>query len=231
VGDLILSRRNDPTLDVRSLIDTAQSVAPVRNGNRWRVAAIDATTNRVAAERLDDRARVVFGGDYLREYISLGYAVTVHSAQGVTADTSHAVLGENTGRALLYVAMTRGRHANTAHLYQQSTGDNEYGHQQPDGTHVTYRGDSREAATLIRAIIANDDQPALTAHHYAANTPADALPDRVRRLLHRRTTAVNRRRATYEAWCAEAQSRDMDRAGEFAVDRSQARSRDTGIEL
>jgi hypothetical protein len=29
-----------------------------------------------------------------------------HSAQGVTADTSHAVLGENATRSLLYVAMT-----------------------------------------------------------------------------------------------------------------------------
>jgi len=30
---------------------------------------------------------VVFDGDYLRENITLGYGVTVHSAQGVTADT------------------------------------------------------------------------------------------------------------------------------------------------
>ena len=86
----------------------------VRNGNRWRVAAIDTKTNRVAAERLDDHARVAFDGDYLREHVSLGFAVTVHSAQGVTADASHAVLGENTSRPLLYVAMTRGRHTNIA---------------------------------------------------------------------------------------------------------------------
>ena len=42
----------------------------------------------------------------------------MHSAQGVTADTTHAVLGENTTRALLYVAMTRGRESNTAYLYR-----------------------------------------------------------------------------------------------------------------
>jgi len=203
----------------------------VRNGNRWRVAGIDKATNRVAAERLDDRARVVFDGDYLREHVSLGYAVTVHSAQGVTADTSRAVLGENTSRALLYVAMTRGRHTNTAHLYHRTTGDNEYGHQEPDGTHVKYRGDSREAAVLIRGILANDDQPAVTAHDYAANNPGEALPDRVRRLLDRRTTAVDRRRATYEGWFAEAQSQDMGRARELAANRSWDRSRDTGIEL
>lgn len=113
-GDLIISRRNDPTIGFHESTPNAEVLPSVRNGNRWRVAAIDADTNRVAAERLDDGARVVFHSDYLREHVGLGYAVTVHSAQGVTADTSNAVLGENTSRALFYVAMTRGRHTNTA---------------------------------------------------------------------------------------------------------------------
>jgi ATP-dependent exoDNAse (exonuclease V) alpha subunit len=47
-------------------------------------------------------------GDYVRLNITHRYAITVHTAQGVTADTTDAVLGENTSRALLYVAMTRG---------------------------------------------------------------------------------------------------------------------------
>lgn len=71
--------------------------------------------------RLDDGARVVFDNDYLRQHVSPGYAITVHSTQRVTADTSHAVLSEITSRAMLYVAITRGRHANTAHLYQRPT--------------------------------------------------------------------------------------------------------------
>jgi hypothetical protein len=49
-----------------------------------------------------------FDNDYLRDHVSLGYAITVHSAQGVTADTSHAVLSENTSRAMRYVATTAG---------------------------------------------------------------------------------------------------------------------------
>ena len=119
-GDLIISRRNDPSIGFHDSSPHAESLPSVRNGNRWRVAAINPTTNRVAAERLDDGARVYFENDYLREHVGLGYAVTVHSAQGVTADTSHAVLGENTSRALLYVAMTRGRYTNTAHLYPRT---------------------------------------------------------------------------------------------------------------
>ena len=110
VGDLILSRRNDPTIDLRNTTDHRRP-SWTRCATATDGASPQSTrpTNRIAAERLDDGARAVFDGDYLREHISLGYAVTVHSAQGVTADTTHAVLGENTTRAMLYVAMTRGR--------------------------------------------------------------------------------------------------------------------------
>jgi hypothetical protein len=61
----------------------------------------------------------VFSNEYLREHITYGYAVTVHSAQGVTADTTHAVLSDAATRALFYVAISRGRDANTAYLYER----------------------------------------------------------------------------------------------------------------
>jgi ATP-dependent exoDNAse (exonuclease V) alpha subunit len=232
-GDLIISRRNDPSIGLHDSTPRAESLPSVCNGNRWRVAAINPTTNRVAAERLDDGARVYFENDYLREHVGLGYAVTVHSALGVTADTSHAVLGENTSRALLYVAMTRGRHTNTARLYQRVTGDHEYGVQEPDGTHVKYRGSSHDAAGLVRGILANHDQPAVTAHDYATLASAAALPERVRRLLDRRSTAVDRRRETYEAWSAEARNHAqyMEQARARAANRSRDRSRNNGIEF
>jgi len=203
----------------------------VRNGNRWRVAAIDPTTNHIAAERLDDGARAFFESDYLCEHVGLGYAVTVHSAQGVTADTSHAVLGENTSRALLYVAMTRGRHTNTAHIYSRPTGDHEYGHQEPDGTHVKTRGDNHDAAALIRSILANHDQPAITAHDYAARTPAAALPDRVRSLLDRRVAATHSRRVSYETWQTQVRSFANSMSHARARDASKSRARDHRVEL
>ena len=50
------------------------------------------------------------------------------------------------------------------------------------GVHVARRGTSRDAAHLVRAIIANHDEQARTAHDIAAETPdRDQLPDRVRR--------------------------------------------------
>jgi len=155
----------------------------------------------------------------------------VHTAQGVTADTTHAVLGANTTRALLYVAMTRGRHTSTAHLYERSIGDSEYGHQEPVGTHVNYRGDSQDAADLIRGILANHDQAPVTAHTYAAQTPGAAPPDRVRSLLSRRAAATNHRKVSHESWQTEQQGigDSMHKAqGQHA---GKSRTRDYGMEL
>jgi hypothetical protein len=56
-----------------------------------------------------------------------------------------------------------------------------------------------EAADLIRAILAND-QPAITAHDYATRTRCEALPDRVRSLLERRSAATGRRKSSDQAW-------------------------------
>ena len=53
--------------------------------------------------------------DYVARHVQLGYACTVHAAQGQTVDTSHTVLTGSESRQLLYVALTRGRRAN--HLY------------------------------------------------------------------------------------------------------------------
>jgi hypothetical protein len=115
----------------------------------------------------------------------------------------------------------------------RTIGDSEYGHHEPDGTHLTSRGTSRDAASLIRAIVANHDQAPVTAHDYAAQTPGAALPNRVRSLLNRRTTSAHRRRATYEAWRTEAEShaQSMSRARERATGKSRDRSPDKGIEL
>ena len=236
VGDLIISRRNDPTVPVFDAADINQAADPVRNGNRWQIYAIDTTAEhpRIAARRLDDGARAAFSGDYLREHVTHGYAVTVHSAQGTTADTTHAVLGDTTSRALLYVAMTRGRESNQAYLYERIAGEGEHEHAQPDGLHVMRRGTSHDAAQLVRGTIANHDEQARTAHHIAAeNTDREQLPDRVQGLLDRRAKAVATRRNHYRAWCRQANDWAIDRqlSRDQQLSRSRGQSRDYGLEL
>ena len=53
---------------------------------------------------------------YVAEHLALAYASTVHAAQGQTVDSSHAVITSWTSLAALYVALSRGRDANTAHV-------------------------------------------------------------------------------------------------------------------
>jgi hypothetical protein len=144
----------------------------------------------------------------------------------------HAVLGESASRSLLYVAMTRGRATNAAYLYQRTV-EQEYGQRPTDGTHVPQRGISSHAGELIRAIIANHDDPAVTAHDYAAHTPAAALPERVRSLLKRRMAATHRRNAMYQVWQTERQDfeRNMGKAHEKNISRTVDRSTGSGIEL
>ena len=52
----------------------------------------------------------------MTEHLALGYASTVHSVQGRTADTAHAVVTPRTSPAALYVGLSRGRQANTAYV-------------------------------------------------------------------------------------------------------------------
>jgi hypothetical protein len=229
-GDVIVSRRNDPTIDVRSGPRKVGPMDQVRNGNRWRVAAIDADTNRLVAERLSDGARAIFGGDYLTEHVTLGYATTVHSAQGVTADSCYAVLGEGASRAMLYVAMTRGRHCNEAFLYQRLPGEASHEHSKPahvEGVHAARRGNKYSANQHFRTILANDDRPR-TVHAEAERTHGEVLPEPVKDLLLRQGNRCRRRRV---AWTAHLRAAEVwSAAHDRMAAEVRARSSHTAVE-
>ncbi|OBJ86144.1 AAA family ATPase [Mycobacterium asiaticum] len=234
VGDLILTRRNTADITVLAAADNTRRVdAPVRNGQRWQVLAVDPAGDRIAARRLGDGARAAFSGDYLHQQVTHGYAVTVHSAQGVTAETTHAVLGERTSRALLYVAMTRGRESNTAYLYERQAEETAHEHRDQPGMHVLRRGTTSDAVQLVRAVIAHRDTQAHSAHHVAAHTDPGQLPDIVRGLLVRRTHALHARGRTYRAWHDQQLEVILEqrRWAEQHLHRGYEQSRDYGIEI
>ena len=107
VGDLVATRRNDRDLDVA-------------NRDQW---TITATNEAGDLEVTGPRGSRRLPADYARRHVELAYATTTHGAQGETVDSAHFVLGETTGAASAYVAMTRGRHSNTAHLVADTTGE------------------------------------------------------------------------------------------------------------
>jgi conjugative relaxase-like TrwC/TraI family protein len=234
VGDLIISRHNNARIPVHAAPGSDRDPDQVRNGNRWRVAGVDHKTNRIAAERLTDNARVVFESDYLREHVSLGYAVTVHTAQGVTADTAHAVIGETASRALAYVAMSRGRDTNHAYIYTHVSGEADHEHTTPvtgaDG-HVLRRGTKYSAAHYFRTILANDERPR-TMHAEAEHTDPELLPDIVGRLLDRHDARRTARRQTWREHTA-AQRAFHERYARLAADigRAAERGMDRGYGL
>ncbi|GAB3996020.1 MobF family relaxase [Nocardioides marmoraquaticus] len=118
VGDQVATRRNDGSLGVA-------------NRDRWNITSLTSTDgsggggNRGGGVVIasDNKGTRTLPGDYVSAHLELAYATTVHGAQGDTVDSSHLLLGETTGSAAVYVAMTRGRHRNTAHLVAENVDD------------------------------------------------------------------------------------------------------------
>jgi conjugative relaxase-like TrwC/TraI family protein len=108
VGDTIITRRNDRRLRAGRRW--------VRNGDRWTVVAVH--RNGSLEVRWPQRrwSTVVLPAAYVQQHVELGYAVTSYRAQGITTDTAHVVAAPGMTRENFYVAMTRGREANSAYV-------------------------------------------------------------------------------------------------------------------
>jgi hypothetical protein len=111
-GDVVMTRRNDRSLRSRD-------GSWVKNGDRWLVRGVDRSGDLqvVRAGHRPSRvgASISLPADYVRHHVQLGYANTIHGAQGATVDTTHTVVIGTESRQGLYVALSRGRHEN--HLY------------------------------------------------------------------------------------------------------------------
>jgi conjugative relaxase-like TrwC/TraI family protein len=144
VGDLIITRRND-----RQLRITATNW--VKNGDRWTILNLDRTGGLTVRQTRNGRT-IRLPAAYVQESVELGYATTVHTAQGVTADTMHgAVIGEES-RQQLYTMLTRGRATN--HIYLSVVGDGDpHTVIHPDNVHL------RTATELLEQILARDAAP------------------------------------------------------------------------
>ena len=110
-GDIVVTRHNDRSLRTRS-------GAWVKNGDRWAVRSVcpgGALLAAPANRRAGGHETVTLPIGYVEQHVQLGYAGTIHGAQGATVDTTHTVLTGTESRQSLYVALSRGRHEN--HLY------------------------------------------------------------------------------------------------------------------
>jgi conjugative relaxase-like TrwC/TraI family protein len=144
VGDVIITRTND-----RRLRLTATDW--VKNGDRWTVTHVGQEGDLTVRHTRSHHA-VRLPADYVRESTGLGYATTIHTAQGISADTMHGLATGLESRQQLYTMLTRGRTAN--HLYLQVVGDGD--------PHSIIRPETvapRTPTETLQQILARDDAP------------------------------------------------------------------------
>ena len=113
VGELIITRSNDRQLRLTS-------TDWVKNGDRWIVQAVSAGGD-LDVQHLRNRHRLRLPAAYVQSSAELGYAATVHAAQGVSVDTMHGLATGDESRQQLYTMLTRGKITN--HVYVQTVGD------------------------------------------------------------------------------------------------------------
>ena len=109
VGDTIVTRQNARRLIVNSGQDF------VKNGDLWRVTDLH-DDGRITAQHTGHGGKVTLPAHYVEQSVELGYASTIHRAQGSTVDTAHALVDASTDRAGAYVALTRGRENNALYV-------------------------------------------------------------------------------------------------------------------
>ena len=144
VGDLIITRSNDRRLRI-----TATDW--VKNGDRWTILNLT-RTGGLTVQHVRNGRTVTLPAGYVSTATELGYASTVHTAQGATADTMHGVVTGEESRQQLYTMLTRGRTGN--HIYVSVVGDGD--------PHALIQPDSlrpRTATELLEQILARDASP------------------------------------------------------------------------
>ena len=170
VGDLVQARRNG--WDLAGLEGNRRG--PINREN-YRVLAtrddggleVAPLTGRGAdQEVLGDR--MVLPAAYVGEHVALGYASTVHAAQGITVDSTHSVITPRTGPAALYVGMSRGQDANTAHVTTVTGVDDP---SQGRADHTLHRD---PVAALVAVLDTTDQSASRSAVATATESAADA---------------------------------------------------------
>ncbi|MFP5023512.1 MobF family relaxase [Pseudonocardia phyllosphaerae] len=121
VGDLVEARSNDWALAGYE----GNRRGPL-NRDRFRVTAVrddgglEVTTDTTGTGLGE---RLVLPAGYVAEHLALGYAGTTYAGQGSTVDTTHTVVTPATRANSLYVGMSRGSAANTAHVTTRTAPD------------------------------------------------------------------------------------------------------------
>ncbi|WP_328813543.1 MobF family relaxase [Rhodococcus sp. NBC_00297] len=179
VGDVVVTRRNRAELRAT---DAAGRRFSVQNGDLWTVTGVG-EDGSIAVTGNRHGARTVLPAWYAQGHTELGYAHTIHRAQGLTVDVGRALLSDAVDRQAAYVAMTRGKAGNYAYLVTDQLPDPDLDHApRPEATPTTVfagilarDGEERAAVEHLRAGLARASDPHRFREYY--DTAAAKLGD------------------------------------------------------
>jgi conjugative relaxase-like TrwC/TraI family protein len=189
VGDRVLFEKNERVVAVRGAVGAEGSTLQIRNGTFGTVVTLTPPISesltregdvpaiaraegdvrghdQVLVVDLDAGGRVALPEHYVEESTSLGYALTVFRAQGVTVDHAFVLGNEGLFQEAAYTAMSRGRLTN--HLYATTADElrSEIGHE--------VRDERRDAmASLVTSLSATKEQT-MALDHLRDRHPAGA---------------------------------------------------------
>lgn len=177
VGDVVITRRNDRRLGV-------SGSDWVKNGDRWIVTAVK--DGRLSVQHRNSGLQATLPAAYVSEHVELGYASTVHTAQGLTADVMHGIVSGQESRQTLYTMLTRGRVENHVHVVLA----------EPEDEHALASPTPDRASTateLIEGIVARDGAAvSATTTRSVAASPEAQLHEAVDRYADALTLAASK---------------------------------------
>ncbi len=166
-GDRILCRRNQARLDVH-------------NGDLGTIESVNPDTGSLTVRLDRDPETRVLPAWYLNDgHVDYGYALTGHKAQGVTTSRTFTVITGSTDREWAYVAMSRGRHANTLYLANPEPNNQEC-------THLTHPDRRDPLDALTTSLNRSATQTAAIDHVAEPPPPSSDITERVAWIAARR---------------------------------------------
>jgi hypothetical protein len=182
-GDIIQARENDWSLarqynNKRAAVNRAMyKVVDVLPDGGLKVAPMEHGTSTAVQDET-----MILPARYVAEHVALGYASTVHAAQGLTVDTSHGVVTSATSLNSLYVQATRGRATNKLYVVTRSvpgdldTGETALTDERTPRSVLLSIIDTADERREQAAVETRDDSSADAARH---RTPAELLADAI----------------------------------------------------
>jgi len=177
IGEVVITRRNDRRL-------TISGSDWVKNGDRWIVTGI--ADGALSVRHRDSALHATLPASYVAAHVELGYASTVHTAQGLTADVMRGIVTGEESRQTLYTMLTRGRVENHVHVVLAGVVED---HALPSPT-LERRATATE---LLEGILARDGAAmSATTSRAVAASPEAQLQDAVTRYADALTLAASK---------------------------------------